>query len=282
MGRKYYSPLRYPGGKDKIFSFVSSLIEENNLIGINYAEPYAGGAGLALHLLYSEYVGKIYINDLSPAIYAFWRVILDRSDDFCKWIEDVPVDMTSWHYYKELQSSTDCFDLAKSTFFLNRTNVSGVLKGGVIGGLNQTGKYKIDARFNKKDLIERIQSISKMRDRIQLSNMDGIQFVNCINRRKENVFINLDPPYYEDGRDLYLNFYNDKDHKSLSKCVERINKYWMVSYDNTEFITNLYRQYDLIKYRLSSGTSNGMGEEIIILPHFIKFQKSMSELDLIN
>ena len=281
MRRKYYSPLRYPGGKDKIFRFVASLIEENNLIGINYAEPYAGGAGLALHLLASEYVGKIYINDLSPSIYAFWRAILERSDEFCKWVENVPIDMKSWYHYKELQSSTDYFELAKSTFFLNRTNVSGVLKGGVIGGLNQTGKYKMDARFNKDDLIERIRFVAKMRDRIQLSNIDGIQFVNKINRRKESLFINLDPPYYEDGKDLYLNFYKDNDHIKLAKCVERINKYWMVSYDNTDFILNLYPHHDIIKYRLSSGTSNGMGEEIIILSPTMCAQKSISELELI-
>ena len=282
MGRQFYSPLRYPGGKDKIFRFVSSLIKENNLIGINYAEPFAGGAGLALHLLSSEYVGKIYINDLSPAIYAFWRVILDRPDEFCKWIEIVPIEMKSWYYYKELQSSTDTFELAQSTFFLNRTNVSGVLKGGVIGGLNQTGKYKIDARFNKIDLIERIKSVALMRDRIQLSNIDGIQFVNKINKRKESVFITLDPPYYEDGKDLYLNFYNDRDHKNLSRCVGKIKKYWMVSYDNTEFILNLYHQYNTIKYKLSSGTSNGMGEEIIVLPHCLLYEKSLSELNLMQ
>lgn len=282
MGRQYYSPLRYPGGKDKIFGFVSSLIKENNLIGINYAEPYAGGAGLALHLLNSEYVGKIYINDLSPAIYSFWRAILDRSEEFCKWVETVPVDMKSWYYYKELQSSTDSFELAKSTFFLNRTNVSGVLKGGVIGGLNQTGKYKIDARFNKDDLINRIKSVARLRDRIQLSNMDGIQFVNKINKRKESLFINLDPPYYEDGKDLYLNYYKEKDHVKLSKCVSKINKYWMVSYDNSEFILKLYQEFNTIKYRLSSGTSNGMGEEVIIVPHTMQFQKSLSELDLID
>ena len=282
MGQKYYSPLRYPGGKDKIFRFVASLIKENDLIGINYAEPFAGGAGLALHLLNSEYAGKIYINDLSPALYAFWSVILDRADEFCKWIELVPVDMKSWLHYKELQSSTDSFELAKSTFFLNRTNVSGVLKGGVIGGVNQTGKYKIDARFNKDDLIGRIKTIAMMRDRIFLSNMDGIQFVNKINKRQESIFINLDPPYYEDGKDLYLNFYDDNDHRDLSKCVERIKKYWMVSYDNTEFILNLYRQYNIIKYRLSSVTSNGMGEEIIIIPHSLRFQTSLLELNLIE
>lgn len=281
MARQFYSPLRYPGGKDKIYKFVSSLLEENNLIGINYAEPYAGGAGLALHLLNNEFVGKIFINDLAPEIYAFWRVILDRTDDFCEWVGDVKVDMNSWHYFKEMQSSNDIFELAKSTFFLNRTNVSGVLKGGVIGGINQTGRFKLDARFNKEDLIGRIRNIARMRDRIVLSNIDGVQFVNRLNHRTGDFFINLDPPYYEDGKDLYLHFYKDSDHVKLAKWVSRIKKYWMVSYDNAVFIVELYKNYNTIKYRLSSGTSNGMGEEVIILPDAIKYEKSINQLNLL-
>ena len=180
-----------------------------------------------------------------------------------------------------MQTSDDGFDLAKSTFFLNRTNVSGVLKGGVIGGVNQTGKYKIDARFNKSDLISRVQSIARMRDRIKLTNMDGIEFVNKFNRRKGSAFINLDPPYYEDGKDLYLNFYKDSDHIKLAKCVKKIHKYWMVSYDNTDFTVSLYKQYNTIKYKLSSGTSNGMGEEIIVLPDSLDCEISKSHLALI-
>ena len=281
MGIEYYSPLRYPGGKDKIFRFVSSLIKENNLIGINYAEPYAGGAGLALHLLSNEYVGRIFINDLDPAIYAFWCAVLDRTDDFCAWINEVKVDMDSWRLYKEKQLSDDPFELAKSTFFLNRTNVSGVLKGGVIGGINQTGRFKIDARFNKEALIRRIKNIARLKDRIVLSNLDGIRFVNRVNHRKEDYFINLDPPYYEDGKDLYLHFYKEDDHIRLSKYVARIKKHWMVSYDNEEFILNLYSRYNTIKYKLSSGTSNCMGEEVIVLPNSMKYIESIKQLKLL-
>lgn len=281
MGKQYYSPLRYPGGKDKIYKFVASLLEENNLIGINYAEPYAGGAGLALHLLNNEFVGKIYLNDLAPEIYFFWRAVLDRTEDLCDWIDKVKVDIDSWHYYKDAQTSTDSFELAKSTFFLNRTNVSGVLKGGVIGGLNQTGRFKIDARFNKEDLISRIQSIARMKDRIVLSNMDGIQFVNKLNHRVSDLFINLDPPYFEDGKDLYLNYYKEKDHVKLSKCVSKIKKHWMVSYDNSEFILGLYDNFHTIKYRLSSGTSNRIGEEVIVLPDSMRFEKSIHQLSLL-
>ncbi len=149
----HYSPLRYPGGKNCIFPFVSNIFYENNLIGMSYAEPYAGGAGLALRLLFEGYVERIYINDFDKAIYSFWVSILNRTDDFCDWLENVEVSVQTWNRYKEVQRNIDIasqFEIAKATYFLNRTNISGVIKGGIIGGQEQTGKYKMDARFNKK------------------------------------------------------------------------------------------------------------------------------------
>ena len=140
----YYSPLRYPGGKNCIFPFVSNLFYENDLLGVSYAEPYAGGSGLALRLLFEGYVDNVYINDLDRSIYSFWVSVLSRPKEFCSWIRTVNVSIQNWRKYKLIQNnlSASTFDLAKSTFFLNRTNISGVLKGGVIGGQEQKGKYK--------------------------------------------------------------------------------------------------------------------------------------------
>ena len=141
--RIYRSPLRYPGGKGCIFKFMTQFLEENDLIGTDYAEPYAGGAGLALRLMMDEYVGDVFINDLDPSIYAFWYAVLNRADALCEWIEQVPITVEQWVVYKKIQDNyktADILELAKSTFFLNRTNVSGVISGGIIGGINQTGK----------------------------------------------------------------------------------------------------------------------------------------------
>ena len=224
--KPFYSPLRYPGGKNCIFPFISRLFYENRLIGIRYAEPYAGGAGLALRLLFEGYVDHIYINDLDISIYAFWATIVDRPDDFCKWIDSVTVSIQNWKKYRKKQSrnNTDIFELAKSTFFLNRTNISGIIKGGVIGGLEQTGKYKIAARFNKINLIDRIQKIKSVKDRITVSNFDGIQFIKKLDNKKEEILIYLDPPYYQKGADLYMNYYTKKDHKRLSARIHRLEK----------------------------------------------------------
>ena len=278
---KHYSPLRYPGGKNCIFPFISKFFYENGLVGIAYAEPYAGGSGLALRLLMEEYVDHIYINDLDPSIFAFWDNILKYPDDFCEWIEKVEISIDNWKKYKDIQHNyltSDSFELAKSTFFLNRTNISGVIKGGVIGGVCQTGKYKIDARFNKKNLIEKIQKISSFSDRIVVSNYDGIEFLKKLNRKHEDIFIYLDPPYFQKGSDLYMNYFKAEDHRQLRDAIKNINKRWLVSYDNNEFILNLYTEYRKVIYRLSQCASNRIGDEVLIFDNIHHFDESIEML----
>lgn len=276
----YCSPLRYPGGKNCIFPFVSKLFYENAMIGVSYAEPYAGGGGLAMRLLLEGYVNHVYLNDLDPAIHAFWKVVTERPAEFCEWISRVRVTVDSWHRYKALQRSNDMFELAKSTFFLNRTNVSGVLKGGIIGGFEQRGKYKIDVRFNKPDLIRRVKRVAEMKDRITVSNLDGIDFIKSLNRRKEEVFIYMDPPYYHKGADLYMNAYNDEDHKALSRYVRTMKKQWMVSYDNQDFILGLYEGERRLRYRLSQSTSNRVGDEVLIFSKSLDIDQSIVALKM--
>lgn len=277
----YESPLRYPGGKACIFPFISNLFYENDLIGTNYAEPYAGGSGLALKLLYNEFVDNIYINDLDRSIYLFWKTILEQNLKFCDWIEDVNVNLDNWHFYKSIQkdiSLHDDFTIAQSLFFLNRTNVSGVIKGGAIGGLTQKGNYKIDVRFNKTDLINRIQRIQLFKRRIKLSNCDGINFIKKIERLKDSVFIYLDPPYLQKGADLYMNFYCQRDHKKLAKHISKLDNKWLVSYDNHDFIIQLYDQYKKVNYQLSQSASNRIGDEILIFSEKMKFKNSILKL----
>ena len=260
--RSFASPLRYPGGKTSIFSFMSSLFYENSLIGYSYAEPYAGGCGLALQLLFNEFVDKVYLNDL------------------CDWIEDVSVNLENWYECRTIyqNTSSDLISLAKATFFLNRTNVSGVLKGGVIGGQKQQGKYKIDARFNKQDLINRIQKIALFKERIHLFNLDGVDFVKKINRKKDDIFIYFDPPYYQKGSDLYMNYFKDKDHLRLKIIIEKLKKKWIVSYDNHEFIKNIYSNNYQVVYQLAQSTSNRVGDEVIIFSGQLRFQKAIQQL----
>jgi len=277
----FCSPLRYPGGKNCIFPFVSKLLYENELIGATYAEPYAGGAGLALRLLFNEYVEKIYINDLDKSIYAFWFSVLEHSDEFCDWLENIDASMENWFLYKKIQNekmTKDLLELAKSTFFLNRTNVSGIIKGGVIGGIEQKGRYKIDARLNKKELIDRIQKIKQFKKRIFISNLDALIFIEKMEKKSKETFIYIDPPYLQKEADLYINSYTKSDHKNLSRRAHRMKEKWMISYDYHDLIMNLYSSKNKMLYKLSQSASNRTGNEVLIFPDSIEFSDSIKFL----
>lgn len=266
--KHFYSPLRYPGGKNCVFPFMATLISENHLVGCAYAEPFAGGAGLALHLLMAGVVSEIHLNDLDKSIYSFWEAVLKRTEEFCTWIETVNVDMTTWKWAKSIHNNmneADSFELAKATFFLNRTNVSGIIMGGPIGGPEQKGKYTLDARFNKNDLIERIRTIAQYKKVIYLYNLDGVEFLKKINRKKSNFFIYIDPPYVKKGRDLYMNSFDSNQHATLKDQIKNLKKHWLISYDDCTLVNSLYQEYRRYNYTLSQCTSNRVGNELIII-----------------
>jgi len=267
---RYYSPLRYPGGKALLASFISAILEDNGYSDTYYAEPFAGGAGAALTLLFSEKVLKILLNDADYHIFAFWQSILDDTEQFCKKIKTVPLTVAQWKKQKKIfdnYNDYSLFDVGFATFYLNRTNRSGILDGRPIGGLEQKGKWKIDARFNRKDLISRIVKIACYKNRISVSNLDASLFLTRLNNSVNNIFVYLDPPYYKPGPELYLNFYMPDDHILLAKYIQKeLQHPWIITYDNTKEVTELYKTQKSHTFELAySANSHKKGREIMFL-----------------
>lgn len=245
------SPLRYPGGKACLFEFLREVILKNEGQGGVYFELYAGGAGAALELLYTHVVSKIILNDADFHIYAFWKSILEDADMFIERIVDTPVTLDEWYKQRQIYEDAthyDITDVGFSTFFLNRCNRSGILtKAGPIGGIAQTGNYKIDVRYNKNNLIERIKLIQQMSTSIEVYNCDAISFIrkNQEVLERTNSFMYLDPPYYKKGRSLYLNYYTHADHEELRDTLQRMRHcHWIMSYDNVPEIQDLYANFE--------------------------------------
>lgn len=236
------SPLRYPGGKSKLFPLLTEVIRENSLFNCIYREPYAGGAGLALNLLRSGFVSRISLNDFDLAIYSFWKACLESNDEFVGRIESVKLNIDEWHKQKEIWKDPEkysTFELGFATYYLNRTNRSGIIEGaGPIGGYNQSGAYKIDARFNISNQIRNLRYINDMKNYIDVSFVDAAQYIS--NHIDSGDLIYLDPPYYVKGRKLYRNSYNHSDHELISDIVRRSHGNWMVSYDDVEQIRKIY------------------------------------------
>jgi DNA adenine methylase len=266
----YYSPLRYPGGKGKVAEYFKALFKDNLLYDGIYVEPYAGGASVALSLLFNEYASRIIINDIDVSIYSFWYSVLNQTDELCKLITDTPVSLQEWDRQRDIQKRKSQFGALKvgfSTFYLNRTNRSGIINAGIIGGKKQTGTWKLDARFNKKDLVKRIQRIALYKDKIDLHNLDAIDLIRRIRGRlpSKSLFY-FDPPYYVKGKDLYLNYYKHNDHEEIAKKIAGLSKHkWVVSYDNVNPICDLYSKFRQVKYSLNySAASANKGEEVMI------------------
>lgn len=269
----YHTPLRYPGGKAKFAPKIKSIIENNDLHG-HYVEPYAGGAGVALDLLFNGVCTDIHINDLDLAIYHFWKSITEETEDFIRLVSKTDVTIEEWHKQKEILKQDDISPIERgfAAFFLNRTNRSGILKGGVIGGLQQLGNYKLDCRFNKEALIKRIQKIGSLSNKIHVYNQDTEKWLLEIdNLIPSNSLIYLDPPYYEKGQGLYRNFYNHQDHKSIKEKLIKVKTPWVVSYDNNQNIRDIYQQYRQEEYILNYSASKKMkATEVIIYSDSIK------------
>lgn len=250
----YLSPLRYPGGKRKLASFIKLVYVANDLLGGEYAEPYAGGAAVGLALLLGGYVRRIHINDLDRALYAFWHSLLNATESLCRLIHDTPVNMDQWCRQRQVQDDSDASLLALgfSTFYLNRTNRSGIIRGGVIGGKKQAGKWKLDVRFNKPDLIARVQNIARYRGCIQLYNVDATHFLGgIVPGLPRDTLCYLDPPYLVKGQQrLYASYYEPDDHREIAAVVSDIDRLWIVTYDDAPEIRALYNGFRHLSYGL--------------------------------
>lgn len=241
------SPLRYPGGKAQLYELLCQIFDINHIKNVCYVEPFAGGAGLALKLLFNEQVKEIIINDYDVAIYSLWHSILNQTNEFCELINQIPITIEEWHRQKEIYKDNDISNLLSlgfATFFLNRTNMSGIIKGGVIGGKKQDGKYRLDARFNKKGLITKIKNIADKKSQIKLYNLDAAEFLSLENiKSNHDLFINFDPPYVKKGYQLYTNFFTEKNHIDLSKQIKALDTNWIVTYDTAELIKEIYSDF---------------------------------------
>lgn len=281
-----YSPLRYPGGKAKLLPFITDLIKKNltSCDKVIYIEPYAGGAAVALGLLLDGHVEEIYINDADPAIYCFWENVIKHCKKFANKIRNTDISVSEWEKQSKIYHENKCanekqrFELGFAAFFLNRCNHSGVLKGGIIGGKQQLGKYTIDCRYNKEELIRKMMRIHEKKKFIHLSCMDAGEMLKSDKIKRlmsHGAVLYLDPPYYVKGKQLYKNSYTHEDHKNIARIIRTLRGNWIVSYDDVPAIRDLYNwvsksnvlELDL-KYSLSHTKSKG--KEVLFISKNIK------------
>lgn len=253
---------------------IRSIRALNSLNATDLAEPFAGGAGASLSLLYGADTRQIWLNDRDRAIFDFWWSLLNRSGAFLEKLRDTPINIAAWYQQRKTYLSkqkTSRIDRGFSTFYLNRCNRSGVIiNGGPIGGYEQAGDWKLDVRFNKKELIQRCEKVAEYRDRIKPFNKDGIDFIQNLNLDRTTLFI--DPPYYGKGNLLYLNLLTKDYHTKLSKVLRTMkNAAWILTYDDCPEIRQLYDQWANVRsFSLRyTAAQKRRGQEILITPKWM-------------
>jgi DNA adenine methylase len=282
---RLYSPLRYPGGKASFSPFIAQVMEQNGLAGGHYLEPYAGGAGVALSLLFSGHASHIHINDADPAVFAFWQSVTAYPQDLLDLLESTPITMSEWFKWRSVlreECQASVVEKGFATLFMNRTNRSGILKAGVIGGKNQEGTYKLDARFKKDAIAQRISTIADKAKQISVYSEDALQLLKrCADFLPRNSLIYLDPPYYVKGRGLYRNYYQHDDHVAIAKTIQmqKFKSPWVVSYDNAQEICDMYQMSQSLTYGLNySAQRRYVGSEVM----FFSSKLSVPEFEIVR
>lgn len=267
---KSLSPLRYPGGKYKIFDKVKNLIEINELGNRSYVEPFAGGFGIGLGLLRDNIVETAILNDFDPHIYNFWHTILNNPDEFIQIMMDAPITIDEREQQKRIydDAQADQINDGFATFFLNRVNFSGVITGGPIGGFEQSGTYKLDCRFNKDEIRNKVEKVASLRDRIELYNYDASELIaHHLQERIQESFFNIDPPYVEKGHRLYTNFFKEENHRNFERTIaENLRDgCWIITYDDCELIRDIYKDYRMFDYNILHNAGGSVqGKEVVI------------------
>lgn len=262
------SPLRYPGGKAALAGLFADLIGDLSIDKPVYVEPYAGGAGAGIALLREGIVDRLVINDFDIAVFSFWKAVTEQNQHFIDLVWNVPLTIEEWQRQREryrLGDPSDPLTLGFAFFYLNRTNRSGVLRGGVIGGLSQQGNYKIDARFNRETLAERIRAVGEVASQITVSDLDGRTVIRN-HADDSSVFMYIDPPYVQAGSRLYLNAFDARDHEALARSVHNVkDANWLMTYDVSPLIQALYAGDFQSRYELNySARHPGFTDELLI------------------
>lgn len=283
------SPLRYPGGKSSITPLIKSIIKANNSQPLTYIEPFAGGAGVAINLLLDEMVENIVINDYDKAVYSFWRALKEETEALIALIDNTPISIEEWYRQKFIYTNMNkkySLALGFAAFYLNRTNRSGILDAGPIGGYAQEGAYTINARFNKTSLIERINAIAQSKSRIKVYNKEIRKFIEqIIPKHQQKSLVYFDPPYYVNGKRLYKNFFVESDHLEISDYIRNnVECDWVMTYDDKAEMRRIYNDYPMYSYQLTYSAANkGKGSELIVfknqkmIPSILTIDKNLRQ-----
>jgi DNA adenine methylase len=273
--REVLSPLRYPGGKRRLVPFIAATLAANGLKPGLLAEPFAGGASVALELAATDVVERIALGDLDPNVADFWRVAFEDCDWLCGQVSSIEVNLKTWKRFKT-EEQRSARDRALACLFLNRTSFNGALHdhAGPIGGQAQTSAYDLACRFPRERLIKRLRACEQLAGAGKVVFVTADDAVNVLalarTRAKRNnwsLFYYLDPPFWAKSNRLYQFSFTSSDHKKLAQALRYVQEPWLLSYDVADQIKKLYEPHHALQQTvelLYTASQRAAYEELVV------------------
>jgi len=290
--RGVLSPLRYPGGKRRLASYIAETLVLNNLQPGLFVEPFAGGASVSLRLLLGGFVKSIGLGESDPLLASFWKIVFDDPQWLVNQIMAIPITVETWDRFRSMTPRSHR-ERALACLFLNRTSFSGILAPGAgpIGGRSQTSAYKIDCRFPVEEICRRVLSISRAAEQVRFVNegdwKETMEESLRTIQKGEDLCFYLDPPFYSQGRRLYSHYFEPEEHILLRDYLISMNTPWILSYDANDAILELYSSNGYrpkqVQVLYSASRSGGpAAEEVVVtnlgcLPHRTRLWRTKAE-----
>ena len=243
------SPLRYPGGKHRAAPLIYSLLPTFD----EYREPFIGGGSVLLHIK-QLHPDKVYwANDLCFELYRFWNAAQNHIDllinQICHW-KNVYEGKYLHHLLKNNTTAFSGIEIAAAFFILNRISFSGT---------SLSGGFSNDAytsRFTESS-IARLRPFSSV---IQNMNITGQDYKEVVQSKGKNVVMYLDPPYYTATKSALYGkkgiLHKTFDHVRFAKIMKDCKHSWLITYDDCEYIRELFSFAKIIPWDLTYGMRN--------------------------
>lgn len=258
------SPLRYPGGKSRALTQILPIVPKFK----EFREPFVGGGSvfLALKQLYPDSI--FWINDLYPALFKFWdcsqQHLAPLIEQIKIWKQQFTDGRILHRFLTDNISQFDNIKTAAAFFVFNRITFSGTTEA---GGYSEQAYQK---RFTDSS-IERLALLSSLMPNTIITQGD---YQILLEQDGKDVFIFLDPPYfsatksalYGKNGQLHKNFDHERFAHNAKKCQHK----WLITYDDSDYIRNLFSFAHITDWNLMYGmrnqtnTSEQLGKEIFI------------------
>ncbi|MEK5358060.1 DNA adenine methylase [Paenibacillus sp. FSL L8-0709] len=223
--------------------------------------PYIGGGSVEFALLEAGVFKELVINDYDFGVYSLFELIKRFPEALTLEIKNRALTHEDFKKAREIIKADyvncDMFEAAWSLIVVNRLAYSGIYKANPLGGIRGT-KDQMLSRWNPEDLCNRISKINSLADRFTVQNIDALEFIEE-QYWEDKATILIDPPYYKQGKNLYLHYYTEEDHVSLQQLLESLYMGFpcadlLVTYDDVSFIESIYNYPDIkrIKRKFSA------------------------------